>query len=109
MQRNNQSQFYKYLTPESYEKEWRVVSGLRNKSNEYEIIPFNPQELAAVYLGWPSRQHRQAWWIPQSQRFGTEIRARPRNGSHVFPGAASEAEKETGLSGGGGAVGTAAG
>jgi hypothetical protein len=35
----------------AYEKEWRVVSGLRNKANHYEIIPFNPQELAAVYLG----------------------------------------------------------
>lgn len=34
-----------------YEKEWRVASGLRNPSNEYEDIPFIKDELSEVYLG----------------------------------------------------------
>lgn len=35
----------------SHEKEWRVVSGLRDRTKEFEDIPFDPQELSAVYLG----------------------------------------------------------
>lgn len=34
-----------------YEKEWRIVSGLRDKSKPYEIIPFAKEEVKAVYLG----------------------------------------------------------
>jgi hypothetical protein len=35
----------------AYEKEWRVVSRLRNKTIPYEILPFAPAEIASVYLG----------------------------------------------------------
>ena len=35
----------------SYEKEWRVWCSLRNKTKTYEIIPFAPEEMGAVYLG----------------------------------------------------------
>lgn len=35
----------------AHEKEWRVVSGLRDKTKQFEDIPFDPQELATVYLG----------------------------------------------------------
>ena len=34
-----------------YEKEWRVISRLRNKSELYEILPFDFKEIGAVYLG----------------------------------------------------------
>lgn len=35
----------------AYEKEWRVVSGLRNPSKKFEIIPFAEEEVGALYLG----------------------------------------------------------
>lgn len=35
----------------AYEKEWRIVSALRDKSNTSEILPFASEELGAVYLG----------------------------------------------------------
>lgn len=35
----------------SYEKEWRVVASLRDKTKKYELLPFAPQEVGAVYLG----------------------------------------------------------
>jgi hypothetical protein len=35
----------------SYEKEWRIVSGMRNPENTFELISFNPKELTALYLG----------------------------------------------------------
>lgn len=34
-----------------YEKEWRVISTLCNKAQSYEIIPYAPEEIGAVYLG----------------------------------------------------------
>jgi hypothetical protein len=35
----------------SYEKEWRVVTSLRDKEKTFEILPFAPEEVGAVYLG----------------------------------------------------------
>jgi Protein of unknown function (DUF2971) len=35
----------------AYEKEWRIIASLRNKSRTYEILPFAPEEIGAVYLG----------------------------------------------------------
>ncbi|HXY99199.1 MAG TPA: DUF2971 domain-containing protein [Stellaceae bacterium] len=35
----------------SYEREWRIVTGLRDKTKPFEILPFAPQEIGAVYLG----------------------------------------------------------
>jgi len=35
----------------SYEKEWRIIAGLRDKTQTYEILPYAPKELGAVYLG----------------------------------------------------------
>lgn len=35
----------------AYEKEWRVWGGLRDKTQTYEIMPFAPAEVEAVYLG----------------------------------------------------------
>lgn len=34
-----------------YEKEWRIVAGLRDKSQPYEILPYAPEEVGSVYLG----------------------------------------------------------
>ena len=34
-----------------YEKEWRVVTTMRDKSKDYEILRFPPEEVAAIYLG----------------------------------------------------------
>ena len=34
-----------------YEKEWRVVTTMHDKSRDYEILRFPPEEVAAVYLG----------------------------------------------------------
>lgn len=34
-----------------YEKEWRIVSELRDKSKPCEILPFAPEEIEDVYLG----------------------------------------------------------
>jgi hypothetical protein len=35
----------------SYEKEWRIVATLRDKAQRYEILPYAPEEVGAVYLG----------------------------------------------------------
>ena len=35
----------------AYEKEWRIVTSLRDKTQSYEIIPCYPEEIGAVYLG----------------------------------------------------------
>ncbi len=35
----------------AYEKEWRIVSSMRDKNKKSEIIPFAPEEVGAVYLG----------------------------------------------------------
>jgi hypothetical protein len=35
----------------SYEKEWRIVAALRDKSARYELLPYAPEEVGAVYLG----------------------------------------------------------
>jgi hypothetical protein len=35
----------------AYEKEWRIISGLRDKTQTYEILPYAPEEVGAVYLG----------------------------------------------------------
>src|SRR6516162_10368005 len=35
----------------AYEKEWRIVAGLRDKTQSYEILRYAPEELGAVYLG----------------------------------------------------------
>jgi DUF2971 family protein len=35
----------------AYEKEWRIVTTLRDKTQTYEIIPYAPEEVGAVYLG----------------------------------------------------------
>lgn len=34
-----------------YEKEWRIISGLRDRAKEYEVLPYAPEEVGAVYLG----------------------------------------------------------
>ena len=34
-----------------YEKEWRIVSALRNPASEYEIISFAEEEVGGLYLG----------------------------------------------------------
>jgi len=34
-----------------YEKEWRVITTLRDKSLSHEILPYAPEEVGAVYLG----------------------------------------------------------
>ena len=34
-----------------YEKEWRVVTTMRDKSKDCEILRFPPEEVAAIYLG----------------------------------------------------------
>ena len=34
-----------------YEQEWRIVSGLRDRSQPYEILPYAPEEVGSVYLG----------------------------------------------------------
>lgn len=44
MERNNQPHW-------AHEREWRAVAGLRDRSKQFEIIPFTPEELSAVYLG----------------------------------------------------------
>jgi hypothetical protein len=33
------------------EKEWRIVAGLRDKTQSYEILSYAPEEVGAVYLG----------------------------------------------------------
>lgn len=35
----------------AYEKEWRIVAGLRDKMQSYEILSYAPEEVGAVYLG----------------------------------------------------------
>jgi len=35
----------------AYEKEWRIIAGLRDKTQSYEILPYAPEEVGAVYLG----------------------------------------------------------
>jgi hypothetical protein len=35
----------------AYEREWRVVTTLRDKAQSFEIIPFAREEVATVYLG----------------------------------------------------------
>ena len=35
----------------AHEREWRVWATLRNKTQAYEIIPFAPEEIGAIYLG----------------------------------------------------------
>jgi hypothetical protein len=35
----------------AYEKEWRIITTLRNKTQSYEILPYAPEEVAAIYLG----------------------------------------------------------
>lgn len=35
----------------SYEKEWRIVASLRDKTRSYEVLPYAPEEMGAVYLG----------------------------------------------------------
>ena len=35
----------------AYEKEWRVVGGLRDKSQTHELLPYAPEEVGEVYLG----------------------------------------------------------
>ena len=35
----------------SYEKEWRIIGGLRDKTQTYEILPYAREEVGAVYLG----------------------------------------------------------
>jgi hypothetical protein len=35
----------------SYEQEWRIVAGLRDKKKTYEFLPFALEEVGAVYLG----------------------------------------------------------
>jgi hypothetical protein len=35
----------------AYEKEWRIVSRLRDKTKSYEILPYAPEEVGSVYLG----------------------------------------------------------
>jgi hypothetical protein len=35
----------------AYEKEWRVWATLRDKTKTFEIIPFAPEQIGAVYLG----------------------------------------------------------
>lgn len=34
-----------------YEKEWRIVTSLRNPANDYEILPFAEKEVGGLYLG----------------------------------------------------------
>ncbi len=34
-----------------YEKEWRIVATMREKSKDHEILPFSPEEVAAIYFG----------------------------------------------------------
>jgi hypothetical protein len=41
----------------AYEKEWRVWSTLRDKTLTYEIIPYSPGEIGAVYLGCKIDKH----------------------------------------------------
>jgi hypothetical protein len=35
----------------AYEKEWRIVAGLRDKTQSYEILSYAPEKVGAVYLG----------------------------------------------------------
>ena len=35
----------------TYEKEWRIINALRNKTLTYEITPYAPEEVGEVYLG----------------------------------------------------------
>jgi hypothetical protein len=35
----------------SYEREWRIVASLRDKAQSFEILPYAPEEVGAVYLG----------------------------------------------------------
>ena len=35
----------------AYEREWRVIAGLRDKTQKYEILPFAREEIGKVYLG----------------------------------------------------------
>jgi len=35
----------------AYEREWRIVTTLRDKAQAHEILPFAPEEVGAVYLG----------------------------------------------------------
>jgi hypothetical protein len=35
----------------AYEKEWRIIYALRDRTQSYEILPFAPEEVGAVYLG----------------------------------------------------------
>lgn len=34
-----------------YEKEWRIVTRLRNPTNKYEVLPFAEEEVGGLYLG----------------------------------------------------------
>jgi len=35
----------------SYEKEWRIIAALRDKTQSCEILPYAPEEVGQVYLG----------------------------------------------------------
>jgi len=35
----------------TYEKEWRIIASLRNKTQSHEVLPYVPEEIGAVYLG----------------------------------------------------------
>jgi hypothetical protein len=35
----------------AYEKEWRIIGGLRDKTQSYDVLPYAPEEVGAVYLG----------------------------------------------------------
>jgi hypothetical protein len=35
----------------AYEKEWRIVAALRDKTKSYEILPYSPEEVGEIYLG----------------------------------------------------------
>lgn len=41
----------------AYEREWRVWATLRDKTCTYEIIPYAPEEIGAVYLGCKIDKH----------------------------------------------------
>ena len=52
-----------------YEKEWRIVAGLRDKTQSYEILSYAPEEVGAVYLGFKMAEDDKEELIEITRRY----------------------------------------
>ena len=73
----------------AYEKEWRIVAGLRDKTQSYEILSYAPEEVGEVYLGCKMAEDDKAELIeitrrlyPQAQLYQAE--KHPREFALIF-------------------------